>query len=109
MRELTSIGVDHCAIEVDYERYIVTLGTGERSYGSDGGVLAFAYRYEDVKTAWRLADYCEFCELYEPLGESDPEWRAVAIACALRGWRLTQAGGCSPALTDEEWREVRLG
>ena len=93
-------------VEHDGMTYLVTLGTGETSYGRDGE-CAFAYELDDVEDFLAEADieigYGEFCARLSPCEDRD-----LAVVCAMRGYRLTRGGSPTPLLTDDEYRLVRL-
>lgn len=109
MANLADLGISNETIEINGIEYVVTTGTGERSYGSDlGGSAAFAYDADDVADAGQPKNYSEFCEETSPVGEDDPNWLDLAVALACRGQRLTVAGACTPALTDREYQIARL-
>lgn len=107
---LTTAGIDYHTVTYEDTDYIVTNGTGETGYGSDGGDCAFAYEDGDVLD-WSFAvedghaesTYESFCEYCTPV-----EDRALAIyLAAMLNDRLTMSGTCDPVLTDDEWQLVR--
>ncbi len=106
---LSDLEIKHSIITVDGERYVITHDTGEMSFGADlGGGAAFAYRAHDVAELVQPESYADFCDSATALDDQDSDWDAVAVACAVRGWRLTLAGACTPALTDREYTLVRM-
>lgn len=106
---LSDLRISNETIEINGSTYVVTTGTGERSYGDDlGGSASFAYDADDVADLEQVADYAAFCDAVSPVGEDDPNWLDLAVALATRGQRLTIAGACSPALTDREYRIARI-
>lgn len=108
MANLGDLQISTISINVNGCDYIVTTGTGERSYGRDlGGSAAFAYDADDVRDAEQPKSYSEFCDAVSPVGEDDSNWLDLAVALAVRGRRLTIAGSCTPALTDREYQIAR--
>lgn len=108
---LDSLGVSYDEITVGDEEYLYTLGTGETSYST--GAAAFAYFATDLADLAGDADfapptYSDFCDAASAVDIDANDWDALAVALAMRGHRLTRPGCCSPALTDREYRLVRL-
>ncbi len=101
-------GLSTGAMTVDGNDYILTLGTGEMSYGIEGGELAFAYDADDfLAVAARVSSYQDLCDELDPVGDFE-ELRHIAVAAAARhGYRVTIAGACNPVLSDDEYRLVR--
>lgn len=108
MHALDALKIAYETVALNGEDYIVTTGTGEIGFGSKGGGSgAFAYLADEVAEI-KADDYADFCERAHPIGSSDDEWDALAVECARRGLRLTEAGACRPALNDREWTLVRM-
>lgn len=102
------VGQDVSVIGVTFRGrlYAVTQGTGERSYGRDGGgQCAFAYAASDLCAAdlrpegW---DYSEWCQEISPV-----EGAGLARKLArVYGLRLTVGGSCAPVLSDEQFARL---
>ncbi len=100
------LGIYGTEITVLGSIYLVTRDTGERGYGAHGE-CAFAYA-ADAETDRSVTDYTAFCDHFEPIGPNDLNWLELAAALAVRGYRLTVAGACTPALTDREYQVARI-
>lgn len=105
---MTIANLKTSTMTVDGNEYVLTLGTGERSYGSDGGELAFAYNAPDfADVSARVNSYSDLCDQLDPVADYE-ELRRIAIAAAARhGYRVTIAGACDPVLDDEDYALVR--
>ena len=116
IRALKDWGITAEAFEIGGSEYVVTTGTGEVSYGRDGGTACFAYdadavaifvaRFSDGgEEAGRRPRYSEdFCAWLDPIADA----RDVAIWLAAREeYRLTEGGACTPVLSDADYALVR--
>lgn len=88
-------------------KYVITQGTGETSWGWDGGgACAFAYRMCDIKVAdLRVApwDYSEWCGR---VGALESCW-GLARKLARSGVRIAIPGACEPMLSDVEFQRLK--
>jgi hypothetical protein len=101
---LSELNVKHIVVEHAGATYCVTTDTGEVNFGSErGGWAAFAYDSSD-DTDEEIDNYNDFCQCFYAVAD-----RGLAIEVAKRGYRLTEAGSCTPVLTDAEFLLVRAG
>ncbi len=96
------LGIYGAEITVLGSSYLVTRDTGETGYGAHGE-CAFAYA-ADAETDRSVTSYGAFCDAFAPVGPDHLNWLELAAALAVRGYRLTIAGACVPALTDREYQ-----
>jgi hypothetical protein len=95
-------------VEYRGRQYAVTRGTGEVSFGGDGGSGAFAYAVRDLRSAsldpdgW---DYTRWCNTM-PAPVEDV---GLARELARDGVRLTRSGSCAAVLSDAEFRTLTTG
>lgn len=109
-KRLTRLGLNASAVTVNGSDFVVTTGTGEVSFGRDGGECAFAYDAADVASfleeragATRLDYSDDFCSCLDPV-----EDRGLAVVlAATKEMRLTAAGACTPILSTAEYVLVR--
>lgn len=95
------------AMRADGHDYVLTLGTGEVSYGDDGE-CAFAYDAEEFRgVSERVASYSDLCDRLSPVSDEDELRRIAVVAAARHGYRVTIGGACTPVLSDEEYDLVR--
>lgn len=102
-------GLSSEVIEYAGSAYIVTTGTGEISYGSDGGACAFAYDADDVRTwltSTRADETLDYGDMCDALSASNDRDLAIYLA-ARHEYRLTEEGACVPVLSDAEYALVR--
>lgn len=102
-------GLSSEVIEHAGSAYIVTTGTGETSYGSDGGACAFAYDADDVRawlTSTRADETLDYGDLCDALSATNDRDLAIYLA-ARHEYRLTEEGACVPVLDDAEYDLVR--
>lgn len=102
---------DGCTVETiehNGRRYVVTHGTGENQFGSDGGgSAAFAYRASDLRAAdlrkggW---DYSTWCNTISAVTDM-----SLAKALARRGIRLARPGACEAIMSDAEFARLSGG
>ena len=103
---MITAGLKTSRLTVDGSDYVLALGTGERSYGRDGGDCAFVYDAEDFDGA-ASTTYIDLCDELLPVGDYS-ELRRIAIAAAARlEARVTIAWVCEPVLSDDEYALVR--
>ncbi len=100
------LGIYGAEITVCGSRYLVTRDTGEIAYGAHGE-CAFAYD-ATAETDRSMTNYGAFCDAFSPVGPDDLNWLELAVALAVRGYRLTVAGSCTPALTEREYQIARI-
>lgn len=87
-------------------KYVVTTGTGEMSYGRDGGgSAAFAYAASDLRSAnlqpegWEYSSWCNTVSTVEDMGLARKLARTT-------GLRLTRGGACVPVLDDAAFVKI---
>jgi len=98
--------VSTCEMTVDGSEYILTLGTGETSYGRDGGTLAFAYPADEFRAA-RATTYLDLCDEMSPVGDSAELLRIAIAAAARHEYRVAIAGACKAVLSDGDYALIR--
>lgn len=99
---LATLDVPYFLATVNGQEYCVVYGTGERSYGKNGGELAFAYKSDnEALTSKVIATYQSFCDTFCP--ESNKE---LAELLAADSYRLTN-DNCDPVLSDDEYAAAR--
>lgn len=101
-------GLSTSTMTLDGNAYVLTLDTGEMSYGRTGGSLAFAYNADDfAATAARVESYSELCDELSPVSDDEELRRIAIVAAAQHEYRVTVAGACTPVLSDDEYELVR--
>lgn len=110
MMNLMDLGVETIDIVTDAgNEYECALDTGEVRLGKGSGISAFAYDADDVRENVKVAtDYNHFCEKTCALDPLSNDWLEVAVALARRGFRLLEPGTCNPALSEREYKLVRM-
>lgn len=103
-----TMDIQTATVTVDGNEYVLTLGTGEVSYGSDGGTCAFAYDASEYReVASRANSYQDLCDELDPVGDFEELRRIAVYAAARHECRVTIAGACNPVLSDDEYALVR--
>jgi hypothetical protein len=101
--KMSDIGVQSKRVTVYGVEYVVTLGTGEISFGASGGEAGFAYDADEIDELTGVSSYADFCERAAPDTDRD-----LAIALAARHQiRLVVPGACDPVLSDDEYALVQ--